>query len=441
MKNYRCLLFTGLLLLSASILFAQNFAQKEYEYLNKLQQTSGEKLTEYIIAEYEHFLTAYPFSVSTPDVMLRMSEKWQQKGKEYKALASFLKLYYVFPDYANANQIRAKILALVSSERTLRKMEEKITALLDKRSSATEIAHRYFNYLEALSVLTGSNMERLVDETVAEARFFHSRYPDDVRRDSLTIWIADIYRRYGEDREAASEYLKFDYLYSGSVFLPYARYQRGMLAFEKLKQPEQAIEIFQKVVTEHNTSKYAGKAQFATGQVYEEKLKNYPAAIDAYRLVVSGYDDSENAVAALEKIAIIQSKRLRAMADAVKTYREILEKYTDHVDSPRLYVICADLYLKQLKDYDQAAVFYALAAENNPEHEDAPELWIEAGETCDHRLNDYRRAIQYYQKVIELYPNHKKARDAQKKINEAEKKIVPETENNSDKENLDGNEK
>ncbi|MCA9731081.1 tetratricopeptide repeat protein [candidate division KSB1 bacterium] len=432
--NFKFML-VSLILLAAPSAFSQDYAQKEYNYLTQLRQSAGDKLTDFLIAEYEHYLIAYPFSEKTPEVLLQMCERWQQQGKEFKALSSYLKLFYIFPDFAASNNIRAKIEAMVSTERSLRNRKEKILSLLVKPRLATESAQRYFNFLESLSVLAGSDMEQLVDQLITESYFFHDRYPDDVRRDSLSIWVADIYRRYGEYREASSEYLKFDYLYTSSTFLPYARYQRGILAFEKLKEPQEAIDILQSVVKQHKTSEYARKSHFAIGQVYEEKLKNYQQAIGAYRLVVTDFNDGKDAVSALERIAIIQHKRLRTTAEAVKTYREILEKFTEQVKSPRLYVECAELYLKDLKDYNQAATFYALAAEKNPKHEDASSLWIDAGEVCDRQLHDYKRAIQYYQKVIELYPSHKNARKAQDKINDAEKKITPVQEQTTEKEN------
>ncbi|KAA3616565.1 MAG: hypothetical protein DWQ05_12610 [Calditrichaeota bacterium] len=435
MKIYIFLLMALFLINSAPSANAQEYSQKEFDFLTDLQQKGDKKLSAYFIAECEHYLKAYPFSEKAPDVLLLLGNEQMKTGADHEALASLLKLKFIYPEFAAQNDIVTRIKKFVDSKRTFAKQKEKIVELSATQPTAVENAERYFNYLETMSVIAGSNMKKMLAPIVTQAYYFHTRFPDDARRDSLSIWVADIYRLYGKDREAASEYLKFEFLFKTSRFLPYARYQRGLIFFEELKQPQTAIDIFQIVATEHKGTKFGSKAQFATGRVYEEKLKDYATAVAAYRKVATDFQEGDIAVLALEKVANIQEKRFSAYADAIKTYHEIQEKYTGHVNSPRFLVECAELYLKRLKDYNAAATHFAYAAERFPKDENAPDYWIAAGEILDRRLNDYKQALEYYQQVIEKYPDHKKAREAQKKIDKVEKKLAPQEENASNSEN------
>ena len=403
---------------------AQENAQIEFEYLQHLQKNKDKDLHKFRVAEFTHYLTAYPFSEKAPEILLALGDEWMKAGKNEIALASYLKLHFLYPEFTPDGGLQARIKKVVKRSRALSKHKEKINELSIIPAQKSR-AQRYFQYLEVLVSLSLEKMKKMKDCVVEEAYAFHSLFPDDARRDSLSRWLGDVYRKFGKEEEAASEYLKFDYLFKNSVFVPYARYQRALLYFEKLKQPRQAIDILQIVATEHKNTPFAAKAQLATGRVYEEKLKMYPQAIAAYRLAAKNFNDSTIAISALEKVAKIQQNRMSAYAEAIDTYHAIIENYTGQFDSPRYFVACAELYLKKLRDYTAAITHYAEAADKFPADKDAPSYLLKAGEICERKLNDYPAALTYYQQVLDKFPNHKKARDAKKRIEKLEKKIAP----------------
>lgn len=403
---------------------AQDKAQIEFAYLQQLQKNNDKDLRDFRVAEYEHFLTAYPFSEKAPEILLALGDEWAQTGKTYRALASYLKLHFLYPEFSPQAGLASRIKKVVEKNRTFSRHSAKIYKLSQVPAQKSR-AQRYFQYVEVLISLALEDMKKMMDQVAEEANFFHSHFPDDARRDSLSVWLGDVYRKFGKNKAAASEYLKFDYLYKNSVFLPYARYQRGLLYFQKLKRPQQAIDIFQNVTTEHKDTPFAAKAQFAKARIYEEKFKSWPRAIEAYRVVAKKFGDSTLAIAALEKVAKIQEKRMSAYAEAIDTYHSIIENYTGQFDTPRYYVICAELYLKKLRDYTAAVTHFAEAAEKFPAHKKAPEYLLKAGEISERRVKDYQAAIDYYQQVIKKYPNHKKSRDAKKRIQKLEKKLTP----------------
>ncbi len=409
---------------------AQENSQAEYQYLLQLQKAKDKKLRNYRIAEHEHFLQAYPFSEKAPEILLALGDEWANAGNNYLALSNYIKLHYLYPEYAPQGGLDARVQLIIEKNQAFSKRKGKILELTSIPALKSR-PQRYFQYLEVLIAFSLDDMKKMMVLLVDEASYFHTRFPDDARRDSLSVWLGDVYRRFGKTREAVSEYLKFEYLYKSSVFLPYARYQRGLLYLEKLKQPQKAIDILQIVVTEHKATSFGARAQLALGRVYEEKIKDYARAIEEYRKAANDFTDSTIAIIALEKVAKIQKKRMSAYAEAIDTYHTIIEKYAGQLDSPRMFIACAKLYLKELKDYTSAVTHYAEAADKFPADKNAPSYLLKAGEISERRLNDNRAALIFYQQVLEKFPNHKKAREAQKKIDKVEKKITPQEETSS----------
>ena len=76
-------------------------------------------------------------------------------------------------------------------------------------------------------------------------------------------------------KEAEVSYQKIKYLYPNSPLIPNTLYSRGMLLYKKLKQPQQAIDVFNHVTTDYPESEFAGFSLFYLGELEEKKIKNY----------------------------------------------------------------------------------------------------------------------------------------------------------------------
>lgn len=81
--NFKFML-VSLILLAAPSAFSQDYAQKEYNYLTQLRQSAGDKLTDFLIAEYEHYLIAYPFSEKTPKFFCKCASDGSNREKNSK---------------------------------------------------------------------------------------------------------------------------------------------------------------------------------------------------------------------------------------------------------------------------------------------------------------------------------------------------------------------
>lgn len=100
--------------------------------------------------------------------------------------------------------------------------------------------------------------------------------------------------------------------------------------------PEQAIEVYKKVVANAPYSKYAPVAQYRIGQLYK-RLQFYREALEAFQRIVEDYPDSEIADDARFQVAICASSGSLSSAYDQKLTSEAIAKFEEfarkHPDS------------------------------------------------------------------------------------------------------------
>ncbi len=403
-----------------SPVFSQNAAKGIMSFYRDVFEQDEKNLYDYLIDELLNYIQDHPDSTDTAEALLLLSKSYQNRGKEYEALAASLELLYLFPGAANRQECLNFATSIITTERSFDADEAKYTALVNETVAGISRADRFYEYLGMLIKLDEKD---LYDWTINAARSYCSQFPNDGRLDNVQKWIGDIYLEKGDEWQASMSYLKLDYTHPNSPLLPETRYLRSKILYEELREYELAVQSLEQIAATWPTHEYAAASLFMIGEIYENKLKDYDKAILYYRKLVDMFPQYPKSVNALLSIGEINAKRLDKYPEAIAAYNEFVEKYRSNPQGVEALLRVAELYEDEVKDYTQAAAYYAQVAEIYPTYDDAPDCLIKAGEISEDKLGDYKQAVIYYQMVLNTFPDHKKAKDAKKKLDKAQENL------------------
>lgn len=399
---------------------AQFNTDKLFAFLQETYNQHDKKLHEFLVIELNQFVKSFPDSANVADACFVLAKVYQEKGKKHEALATYYKTMFLYPNFSKHKECADIVREIIAKERAYRDKKEKLAAILDGEFTGETTADKYYFYLNFLMELDES---KLFDWTLAETRQFFYQFPNYVHIDTVVKWIADLYAKKGDGREAAVSYLKLGYTHPDSPLLPYSLYSRSMLLYQKLGKYEAAMNVFEQIISVYPESEYASASFFMLGEIKEKKMKDYEGAITDYRKLVDTNPQYKKSVYALLAIADIYSKKKNDYPAAIAAYNEIIEKYQTHSLGVSALEKIGDIYKDKLKDYKKSAEYYAKIAELYPAYEKAPDMLLKAGTVCEDKLNDYKKAIEYYQLVVDKYSEHKKASTAQKRLSKAKYKM------------------
>jgi len=394
-------------------LTAQYDEEKAFTFLKEMFDRHDKKLHEFLITELNHYINTFPGKTHIEDASYMLGKVYEEKGDEHSALASYLKMIYLFPESSKKSEWADLVRNIVANEKKYNNQKTELLNTLELQMSDRTGVDRYYDYLILLKTL---DQAKLYDWFLFSCREFIKIIPAEKRNDQVTLWMAETYSKKKDMEEAEASYLKFNLLYSESPLLPQALFKRGALLYEKLKKSDLAIEQLNRVPAEYPESAYAAEALFMLGTIKEKKLKEYQAAMTDYRKLADQYPNNPKAFEALFQVADLYKKRLKDYPSAVTSYNEIVTKDSTGAYGPLALEEIATIYKKNLKDQSKAAETYKQIADKYPNYEKAADRLYEAGLIYERKIKDTQKAIEYYQLVIDKYPTHKKARDAKKKL-------------------------
>ena len=423
MKGHHVLIIVLSVIMLMTVSFpanAQYTADRLFNYLQETYNRHDSKLFDFMVAELNQFVQTFPDSARAADASYLLARLYDEKGKEREALVTAYKTFYLYPNSSLREESAALVQGIFTKEKVYQDKQERLLAILNVAPAGGTAADRYESYLTFLKELDDSN---LYDWTLKEARYFATKFPSDSSLYNVLQWIADLYAKGDKPREAVVSYLKLESLYPDNPLLPYARYSRAKLLYEKLDDYQTAIDVCNQVVSAYPSSEYASASLFMLGEMKEKKIKDYEGAIAAYRKLVDTYPQYVKSINALLAIGELNAKKLKNYPVAIMAYSEFIEKYKSSPRAVEALEAIGNIYYDNLKDYIKAAEYYAKISDLYPTYEKAPDMLMKAGSICEDKLADYQKAIEYYQLVVDKYSDSKKAGDAAKKIAKAKEKI------------------
>lgn len=300
----------------------------------ELEEESALKIAECYLASEDYqdaartvrrFLTGYPESKLMSNALKTLGDALFEMGALEEAIVQYEKLLRMNPKRKTFFEVSLKIGAACLSLDEVEKALETLSGVENKAEDERERAQLFIwiadcqralgRFEEALTTLKGVT-ERLPGSDEAQEAFYKMGviYEEDLAD------LDEARKSYDRVRETgfSSEYAKNALLKSSSIGrlteyretlsggeeseLARTQFLLAELHLLDLGKPEQAIEEYEKVVTDFPTSDYGPKAAFAVAWVYENVQEDSVLAITAYYRVITKYPGTSYAAASEEAI-------------------------------------------------------------------------------------------------------------------------------------------
>lgn len=165
---------------------------------------------------------------------------------------------------------------------------------------------------------------------------------------------------------------------------------------------DKGIEILETIVKTAPYSEISPQAQFNIGTAYK-RMQKYPEAIEAYNKVVTDYKDSPLYEEALYQLGLCNYKKSKGFSydqlgakEAVRWFQRFKKEFPQSKHIEKIDKLLDELLKRQAKGTLEIAHFY----ERNG-HKDA--------------------AIMYYKELIEKFPGTQEAKEAEERLKRLEK--------------------
>lgn len=93
---------------------------------------------------------------------------------------------------------------------------------------------------------------------------------------------------------------------------------------------QQAMDLYEKVISEHPEDPAAGDAMFMIATILNNDLHDYDAAVDAYKRYVGNHPEGKETAIAMFLIGYLYNNELQNFDSASVAYRRFLEKFPNH---------------------------------------------------------------------------------------------------------------
>lgn len=402
--------------------------QEPQEFLpNKLflfaQDAYGRKdkeIMDFLIDEFTDYIALFPEGERVAEAQYRIGKLYQDLDKEHQAFAAYVKGLFVYGGSSWENECAKGARKLLNDIGDFKARRSEILAMIDHRTNGETDAERYFQYLDFMHKLADIDLDKWI---ISDMRYFITHFPDDLRIDTVLVWIGDVYQAKPNYNDAEVAYLKLEYMYPASDLLPDAKFQRAEILYHHLEKYEIATDVYGSIVREYPEHDYAPLALFNMAEIKTEKMKEHRGAINDYRQCVDTYPDFKDNEEAVYRMGWIAEERLKDYLGALDFYNEFVTNYPNQKRGVEVLERMSGIYKDKLNSYQNASDQLVRIADLYPDYEDAPQKLIEAGDIIANKMDDYNLAIEYYDLVLTKYPDHKKAKDARKRIEKMEEKL------------------
>ncbi len=391
--------------------------QEYWQLLSSRYQASSENYAEPLLEELAVFESLYPRSAHGDSVAWMRGVMHEHRKNQALALASYLKLLYVFPQSHLAAPTRGRLNALAENRKrgiTALFTDDELEVLKDHvqrmLSQATETQGGERGYFDFLLLLADAKVKGLAGYTVAQARHYLYRADYSWRADRVCVIIGDMQRTLRKWRSALLAYrtaqiaaplgesVPLALLSAGTVYLrPLKNFEMSRRTFEEVieqfpasmdaaraslmiaevdldeEKPEQAIIRLEDTATRFPYPEIKIEAWEKAAWVYEHKLEDPALGAGYLEKIVAEFPGQIKTAEMLIKLGRVREDKLRDHAGAIKAYMRLAELFSENPLTPRYLFRAAELAEGKLKDKEQAAAIYKRLADNYPETEEGKE--------------------------------------------------------------------
>ncbi|NLO92585.1 MAG: tetratricopeptide repeat protein [Elusimicrobia bacterium] len=387
-------------------------AQAQWTYFDKqfdeAKKDKGESLS-YLLSDVNAWLSINS-DKKDADKVLELKAKIQNELKDYRgAILTYIKHIYAYPN-SNVNlTVRSQLAGLVDAKAG--KLKGPVNAIA-KGSSAEKKSDRLASMLEQMS---GETSEFFYQALVQEFVDFSADYPDYPSADKLQRCLAGVFVSRNQPLAAVMAYSKLLSVYPASSMKASVRMDIAAVLSDKLKNYDQAIEIYQDVTNEHPGTPEAAQSYVRIGELSELR-KKFSLAVSVYDKIIALYPKSDSAYNAFEAKARIQRKELAMPKEAYDTLNAQADMFKGEARAIKAMLLASEVAQKDIKDFKLSADALDRIAAEYPSSKEAPVALLDEGDIYSEHLGNKDKAKELYERVVGGYAGNSNAKTAQKRI-------------------------
>ena len=280
-------------------------ADRYYAYLTFLINLDESNLYDWTLNEAKYFVSRFPNDTRLYTVMQWIADLYAKTDKAREAVASYLKLDYLFPNnpllsYAQYNRARLLYVEIGDNQNAIEVCKQIVSAY-----PASE-------YASASLFMLGEIKEKKTKDyggAIAAYRKLVDTYPQYVKSVNALMAIGEINSKKLKNYSMAIiAYNEFIEKYKSSPRGVEALEAIGDIYNDNLKDYSKAAEFYAQIAEIYPTYDKAPDMLLKAGSLCEDKLSDYNKAIEYYQLVVDKYPESKKTDDAAKKIAKAKEK-------------------------------------------------------------------------------------------------------------------------------------
>ncbi len=398
--------------------------QEYWQLISSRYGASSENYAEPLLEELAVFESLYPRSSHGDSIALMSGVMYEHLKNQPLALASYLKLLYVYPQSPLAATARGKLETLAGnrrrgitalfSDKDLEVLQDHVQRMLKQDAETQGGEQGCFDFL---LLLADAGVKDMAAYTVAQARHYLYRADYSWRADRVCVIIGDMQKVLRKWRSALLAYRSAAIVDPQGESVGMALFNAGTVYLRPLKNFEMSRRTFGEIIEQFPASMDAARAALMIAEVDLEQERPEQAIIQLED-TAARFPFPEIKIEAWEKAAWVYEHKLDDSAKGAGYLEKIAAEFPEQTRTAEVLIKLGRIYEDRTAETAKAIDTFIRLADLFPENPLVPRYLYRAGELAEKKLKDQEQAATIYKRLATAYPETDEGKKAGKKIND-----------------------
>lgn len=395
-----------------SVLLAQSPADKAYKILDEtiggLNPATNHLI---IVREYNYFLLTYPNTSFEDEILYKIAEVYGIMKIPEGQLITLIKLKVLHNDSPFLQRSSHIIDSLVTYQTELLVTQDNENAFLQLNNLPKAATYRSA-YIEFLSFIHYADIPLLYKFLLEDINNYRLIFKDEQKDlDALTSWKAITHKKRGNYDQALYYFKTIPTLFPESRFIPGSLLNIADIYNRYKNKKELASEYLFNLINQYPNLPESADAQFQLAQLFETHYKDLNEAFANYKILIHSFPDSKNYLPALLKISEI-AEHLNNFEDVIEYNRLIIENSLNEKEVVGAFTKIASTQLEFLNQPLLAAQTYRSLVNVYPNNPRAAEYLLKSAKIYGKYPDQKEKSKKLLKIIIEQYRDTEIAEEA-----------------------------
>ncbi|HLA40019.1 MAG TPA: tetratricopeptide repeat protein, partial [Candidatus Glassbacteria bacterium] len=349
-----------------------------WQLLSSRYGASSENYAEALLEEFSVFEGLYPHSTKNDSLTFMKATLYSHRKLEAAELATWLKLFFVYPQSALVAPARDRLKAIAEAKRrgittiftddNYEVLKSHVLKLLDENKTISGGQQGWFDFLQ---LAADARVKELADYLVAECRQYLYRANNDYRAAQVSVIAGDMQQLLEKWRSALLAYGTAEILEPYGEATGEGLVKAGQIHLGPLKNYEMARRTFGEVIAKLPADLSAARASVLISEV-DEAEQNYVQAVLQLEDTAQRFPFPEIRMEAYGRIARLYLDRLNEVDKALGFYQKIIDEFPAEPRTAEVLARVGKVHEDRTKKWSAAVEAYGRIAEMFPESPLAP---------------------------------------------------------------------